>query len=423
MRAEWRRGSDGRRGRGGVPLPRRARTEIATPKSSTIVRSRSRLPGRTSRSPRRARSCRRPASIGGAAAVPRTTPHTARGKSRRNTTLIGFAEATGPARGDGARTWRSTALPGRCAVALRLIDLGWFRSRQRYAASRAFGITTLRKRHVALRGTRVSLPLSRASTRSWCGALVDAELAERFAASLACPAAALRTSPTARDLGAAAERLRSTHPRRRLRRRTSGRGAAPCSPRSRSPSTTRRASPRRRRRMRGDATSARGSATHRRARPSYVCPAVVEQYLDGRTIDDFRPRHLRVVGARDLGLDLEEQSTLSLLRSWRIRARSASCENPRNGTENRPRLRQLRQGSRRDTRRDAAAHVYRRAARLEGRRSLRHCAGQHARPCGRPARPPPEVRSRLDRSPRAAGSPAPSPAEPVRGRTTMGRWG
>ena len=30
-------------------------------------------------------------------------------------------------------------------------------------------------------------------------------------------------------------------------------------------------------------------------------PAVIEQYLDGRTIDDFRPRHLRVVGARDTG--------------------------------------------------------------------------------------------------------------------------
>jgi DNA topoisomerase-1 len=61
------------------------------------------------------------------------------------------------------------------------------------------------------------------------------------------------------------------------------------------------------------------------ARASYVSPAVVEQYLDGRTIDDFRPRHLRVVGARDMGLDLEEQALLSLLRSWRIRrAREAA---------------------------------------------------------------------------------------------------
>jgi DNA topoisomerase-1 len=61
------------------------------------------------------------------------------------------------------------------------------------------------------------------------------------------------------------------------------------------------------------------------ARASYVSPAVVEQYLDGRTVDDFRPRHLRVVGARDMGLDLEEQALLSLLRSWRIRrARQAA---------------------------------------------------------------------------------------------------
>ena len=42
------------------------------------------------------------------------------------------------------------------------------------------------------------------------------------------------------------------------------------------------------------------------ARSSYVSPAVVEQYLDGRTLEDFRPRHLRVVKARDIGLDQEE---------------------------------------------------------------------------------------------------------------------
>ena len=60
-------------------------------------------------------------------------------------------------------------------------------------------------------------------------------------------------------------------------------------------------------------------------RESYVSPAVVEQYLEGRTIDDFRPRHLRVVKARDVGLSPEEQAMLSLLRSWRIRrAREAA---------------------------------------------------------------------------------------------------
>ncbi len=60
-------------------------------------------------------------------------------------------------------------------------------------------------------------------------------------------------------------------------------------------------------------------------RASYVSPAVIEQYLDGRTIDDFRPRRLRVVSSREVGLDQEEQALLSLLRSWRIRQARAAA--------------------------------------------------------------------------------------------------
>jgi DNA topoisomerase-1 len=55
------------------------------------------------------------------------------------------------------------------------------------------------------------------------------------------------------------------------------------------------------------------------ARSAYISPAVIEQYLDGRTIEDFRPAKLRVVRARETGLDAEELALLSLLRSWRIR--------------------------------------------------------------------------------------------------------
>jgi DNA topoisomerase-1 len=61
------------------------------------------------------------------------------------------------------------------------------------------------------------------------------------------------------------------------------------------------------------------------ARSSYVSPAIIDQYLDGRTIEDFRPRHLRVVRARDTGLDPEEQALLSLLRSWKIRQTRAAA--------------------------------------------------------------------------------------------------
>jgi DNA topoisomerase-1 len=59
-------------------------------------------------------------------------------------------------------------------------------------------------------------------------------------------------------------------------------------------------------------------------RASYVSPAVIDQYLDGRTIEDFRPRHLRIVGAREVTLDREEIALLSLLRSYRIRQARAA---------------------------------------------------------------------------------------------------
>jgi DNA topoisomerase I len=60
-------------------------------------------------------------------------------------------------------------------------------------------------------------------------------------------------------------------------------------------------------------------------RASYVAPAVIEQYLDGRTIEDFRPRHLRIVAARQTGLDPEEIALVSLLRSYRIRQARAAA--------------------------------------------------------------------------------------------------
>ena len=59
------------------------------------------------------------------------------------------------------------------------------------------------------------------------------------------------------------------------------------------------------------------------ARASYVSPAVVEQWKDGRTLEHFRERRLRVVSAR--GLEQEEAALLSLLRSWRIRRSRAAA--------------------------------------------------------------------------------------------------
>ena len=54
------------------------------------------------------------------------------------------------------------------AVALRLINLGWFRvGSERYAKeSGTYGITTLTPRHVEVRGGRITARASAASTRS-----------------------------------------------------------------------------------------------------------------------------------------------------------------------------------------------------------------------------------------------------------------
>jgi DNA topoisomerase-1 len=66
-----------------------------------------------------------------------------------------------------------------CAVAVRLINLGWFRvGSERYArTSRTRGITTLTKRHARVRGSRVVVSFP-GKGRAWVrAAIVDPELA------------------------------------------------------------------------------------------------------------------------------------------------------------------------------------------------------------------------------------------------------
>src|SRR5919198_2006063 len=75
------------------------------------------------------------------------------------------------------------------AVAVRLINVGWFRvGSERYAReSRTYGITTLTKRHVRVRGHRVAVNFrgkNRAQIRT---TLVDAELADALEQLLALP--------------------------------------------------------------------------------------------------------------------------------------------------------------------------------------------------------------------------------------------
>ena len=87
--------------------------------------------------------------------------------------LVRFAERLpGPARRRWASTWTRDPLDRErvCAVAVRLINLGWFRvGSDRYAkTSRTYGVTTLTKRHVSVRGKRGHVPLPRQAQAARC---------------------------------------------------------------------------------------------------------------------------------------------------------------------------------------------------------------------------------------------------------------
>jgi DNA topoisomerase-1 len=221
------------------------------------------------------------------------------------------------------------------AVAVRLINDGWFRvGDERYAKTyRTFGITTLRKGHVKVRGSRIAFRF-RAKHRILCRTvLVDAELAGLMKQLLALPGGRrlFRYERDGELVNLGARRL-NDYIREHMGEEFTAKdfrtwggtlvAAIELAERGEAETATEQ--------KRAVAAVMRSVGerlgnTPAVARASYVSPAVVEQYLDGRTIDDFRPRHLRVVRARNSMLDPEEQALLSLLRSWRIRrAREAA---------------------------------------------------------------------------------------------------
>jgi DNA topoisomerase-1 len=216
-----------------------------------------------------------------------------------------------------------------CAVALRLINLGWFRvGTERYArTTRTFGITTLRKGHVSVRGSRITFKYRGKHRVRVRTAIVDDELADAMRTLLQLPGGrrlfryeieGRLSNLTGARLNAYIEEHMGGEFTAKDFRTWGGTLIAAIALAEHSPAETETEA----RRIVAGVMRAVGEKlgnTPAVARSSYVSPAVVEQYLDGRTLDDFRPRHLRVVGARDSGLDREEQALLSLLRSWRIR--------------------------------------------------------------------------------------------------------
>ncbi len=222
-----------------------------------------------------------------------------------------------------------------CAVAVRLINLAWFRvGSDRYAkTSRTYGVTTLYKKHVSVRGNKVAFAFRGKHKVLVRTTLVDSELASAIRDLLELPGGGRlfryeNTDGVCALTGSVLNSYIQEHMGENFSakdfRTWGGTLLAAIALAERDlPESDAEAKRRIAAVMR--AVGERLGNTPAVARSSYVSPAVIEQYLDGRTIDDFRPRHLRVVRARDTGLDPEEQALASLLRSWRIRRSRAAA--------------------------------------------------------------------------------------------------
>jgi DNA topoisomerase-1 len=219
-----------------------------------------------------------------------------------------------------------------CAVALRLINLTWFRpGDDRYRES--YGVTTLRKRHVKVTRNRIRFSFRAKAGARVRTAVVDDELAAALRRLLALKGGArvfryeedgALVNLTARRLNDYIHETMGEEFSAKDFRTWGGTLLAAIALAERGPAD----SPTEAKRVVASAcrsVSERLGNTPAVCRASYISPAVVDGYLEGRTIETFRRRHLRVVGARDLDLDPEELALLSLLRSWRMRrAREAA---------------------------------------------------------------------------------------------------
>jgi DNA topoisomerase IB len=216
-----------------------------------------------------------------------------------------------------------------CAVAIRLINMAWFRvgSDRHTQRSRTHGVTTLTRRHVGVRGNKVTFRFRAKHKVQVRTTLVDAELAEALKDLLAQPGGARvfrygRNGESANLTGAVLNAYIREHMGEEFTakdfRTWGGTLTAAIALAEHGVAETETEAKRTVAQVMRVVGERLGN-TPAVARASYVSPAVVEQYLDGRTIEDFRPRHLRIVKARDIGLDQEEQALVSLLRSWRIR--------------------------------------------------------------------------------------------------------
>lgn len=205
------------------------------------------------------------------------------------------------------------------ALALRLVNNAWFRvgSDRHARASRTYGITTLTKRHVTLSGDEITFRFHGKNRRLVRHTLRNAALARELQALLELPGGARlfrfeREGELVNLTGALlnqyiGDRLGDGFTAKDFRTWGGTLVAARALARHGPPEND------------ADANRALSSAmrkvaaelgnTPAVARASYVSPVVVEHYLAGRTIEDFRPR------SRRSGLGADEHALLRMLRS------------------------------------------------------------------------------------------------------------
>jgi DNA topoisomerase I len=223
------------------------------------------------------------------------------------------------------------------AIALRLIELGWFRvGSERYVRDGTYGVTTLLRRHVTVHGRRICLSFPAKHGIRVRTEVVDPQLAAAMRSLLDLRGPRVFKYEWEDHVYNLTSRRLNDYVKIYLGDEFSAKdfrtwGGTLLAAIYFAETAAKQGFPESEQEQKRSVTKVMRRVAQRLGntpavtRESYVSPAVVEQYLDGRTIDDFRPRHLRIVNARDTGLSPEEQAVLSLLRSWRIRrARQAA---------------------------------------------------------------------------------------------------
>jgi DNA topoisomerase-1 len=207
-----------------------------------------------------------------------------------------------------------------CALAVRLINHAWFRvgSDRHARTARTYGITTLTKRHLTLEDDKVAFCFRGKNRKLVRHTLRSAALARELGALVELPGSRLfrferdgELFPlTGQQLNAyIAEHLGNGFTAKDFRTWGGTLVAAVELAKDGPPASDTEAKRTLAAVMRKVARDL--GNTPAVARASYVSPAVVEHYLAGRTIEDFRPRS----NARRNGLTADERALVRMLRS------------------------------------------------------------------------------------------------------------